>query len=115
MLGAEILAAVGGSLRDFAFPDALAAFAGVAPAPRASGTVSGNLHRPAVYHCRLKRVFYASALVSIRCDPNPRAFYDRKRAEEKKHVQAVMAWPADASTSCGHRSVTAGATTSHPQ
>lgn len=32
-----------------------------------------------------------SALVSIRCDPNSRRFYDRTRAEGKRHVQAVLA------------------------
>lgn len=91
VLGAEFLAAVGGNLDGFASPDALAAFAGVAPAPRDSGKVSGNLHRPSQYHRRLQRVFYTSALVSIRCDPNSRQFYDRKRAEGKRHVQAVLA------------------------
>ncbi|MFF3585355.1 IS110 family RNA-guided transposase [Streptomyces mirabilis] len=90
-LGAEFLAAVGGSLDEFDSPDALAAFAGVAPAPRDSGKVSGNLHRPLAYHRRLQRVFYTSALVSVRYDPNSRKFYDRKRAEGKKHVQAVLA------------------------
>ncbi|MFD9130747.1 MULTISPECIES: IS110 family transposase [unclassified Kitasatospora] len=91
VLGAEFLAGIGGSLDSFDSPDALASFAGVAPAPRDSGKVSGNLHRPVVYHRRLQRVFYTSALVSIRCDPNSRKFYDRKRAEGKRHVQAVMA------------------------
>jgi transposase len=91
VLGAEFLAGVGGSLDTFDSPDALAAFAGVAPAPKDSGKVSGNLHRPTQYHRRLQRVFYTSALVSIRCDPNSRAFYDRKRAEGKRHVQAVVA------------------------
>ncbi|MER7578222.1 IS110 family transposase [Streptomyces sp. NPDC126514] len=91
VLGAEFLAAVGGSLDGFDSPDALAAFAGTAPAPRDSGKVSGNLHRPIAYHRRLQRVFYTSALVSIRCDPNSRKFYDRKRVEGKKHVQAVLA------------------------
>ena len=90
-LGAEFLAAVGGNLDDFDSPDALAAFAGVAPAPRDSGKVSGNLHRPIVYHRRLQRVFYTSALVSVQFDPNSRKFYDRKRTEGKKHVQAVLA------------------------
>ncbi|MFF3879479.1 transposase, partial [Streptomyces sp. NPDC001978] len=90
-LGAEFLAAVGGGLDDFDSPDALASFAGVAPRPRDSGKVSGNLHRPLVYHRRLQRVFYTSALVSVRYDPNSRQFYDRKRAEGKKHVQAVLA------------------------
>jgi transposase len=91
LLGAEFLAATGGDLTAFPSPDRLAAFAGVAPAPRDSGKTSGNLHRPKRYHRRLQRVFYQSALVSIRCDPNSRAFYDRKRAEGKRHVQAVLA------------------------
>ncbi|PWI05971.1 IS110 family transposase [Streptomyces sp. NWU339] len=91
ILGAEFLAGIGGSLDAFPTPDRLAAFAGVAPAPRDSGQVSGNLHRPQRYHRRLQRVFYTSALISIRCDPNSRRFHDRKRAEGKRHVQAVMA------------------------
>lgn len=91
VLGAELLAATGGDLESFPTPDRLAAFAGVAPAPRDSGKVSGNLHRPTRYHRRLQRVLYTSALVSIRCDPNSRRFYDRKRAEGKRHVQAVLA------------------------
>ncbi|WP_328623715.1 IS110 family transposase [Streptomyces sp. NBC_00353] len=91
VLGAEFLASVGGGLDGFDSPDALAAFAGVAPAPRDSGKVSGNLHRPNNYHRRLQRVFYTSALVSVQFDPNSRKFYDRKRAEGKKHVQAVLA------------------------
>ncbi|MFD9631630.1 IS110 family RNA-guided transposase, partial [Streptomyces violascens] len=72
ILGAELLAATGGSLDGFPTPDRLAAFAGVAPAPRDSGQVSGNDHRPTKYHRRLQRVVYTSALVSIRYDPNSR-------------------------------------------
>ncbi|MFJ9908135.1 IS110 family transposase [Streptomyces sp. NPDC101152] len=78
ILGAELLAATGGNMDAFPTPDRLAAFAGVAPAPRDSGQVSGNLHRPKRYHRRVQRVFYQSALLSIRCDPNSRRFYDRK-------------------------------------
>lgn len=91
VLGAEFLAATGGGLAAFPTADRLAAFAGVAPAPRDSGKVSGNLHRPKRYHRRLQRVFFQSALVSIRCDPNSRRFYDRKGSEGKRHVQAVLA------------------------
>ncbi|MFF4393998.1 IS110 family transposase [Streptomyces sp. NPDC001552] len=90
-LGAEFLAAVGGNLDAFPTPDRLAAFAGVSPAPRDSGKVSGNLHRPQRYHRRLQRVFYTSALISVQKDPNSRTFYDRKRAEGKRHTQAVIA------------------------
>lgn len=32
-----------------------------------------------------------SALTSVRYDPNSRRFYDRKRAEGKRHTQAVIA------------------------
>jgi transposase len=91
ILGAEFLAAVGGSLDAFPTADRLAAFADVAPAPRDSGQVSGNDHRPTRYHRRLQRVSYISALVSVQRDPNSRKFYDRKRAEGKRHVQALLA------------------------
>lgn len=32
-----------------------------------------------------------SALTSVRYDPNSRTVYDRKRAEGKRHTQAVIA------------------------
>ncbi|MCX4468486.1 IS110 family transposase [Streptomyces albidoflavus] len=91
LLGAEFLAATGGDMGAFAGPDRLASFAGVSPVPRDSGKVSGNLHRPTRYSRRLQRVFYTSALISIRCCDESRRFYDRKRAEGKRHSQAVMA------------------------
>jgi transposase len=91
LMGAEFLAAIGSDLADFASPDALAAFAGLAPAPHDSGKRNGNLHRPRHYHRGLQRVFYMSALMSVRYDPNSRTFYDRKRAEGKRHTQAVIA------------------------
>lgn len=91
LLGAEFLAATGGNMTAFGSPDRLAGVAGLAPAPRDSGRISGNLHRPQRYSRRLLRVFYLSALVSIRCCPASRAYYDRKRAEGKRHVQAILA------------------------
>lgn len=91
LLGAEFLAATGGDMNAFDSADRLAGFAGVAPAPRDSGRISGNLHRPRRYSRRLQRVFYTSALISIRCCDESRRFYDRKRAEGKRHVQAVLA------------------------
>jgi transposase len=75
----------------FSTPDRLAGFAGVAPAPRDSGKITGNLHRPKRYSRGLQRVFYTSALISIRCCEESRRFYDRKRAEGKRHTQAVLA------------------------
>jgi transposase len=91
LLGAEFLAATGGDLTAFTSADHLAGFAGLAPAPRDSGRVRGNLHRPQRYHRGLQRVFYTSALISIQFSPESRRFYDRKRAEGKRHTQAVLA------------------------
>lgn len=91
LLGAEFLAATGGDMTWFTTPDRLAGFAGLAPAPWDSGRIRGNLHRPRRYHRGLNRVFYYSALVSIHCCPQSRRYYDRKRAEGKKHTQAVLA------------------------
>lgn len=75
----------------FGTPDRLAGFAGVAPAPRDSGRISGNLHRPKRYSRGLQRVFCTSALISIRYCDESRRFYDRKRAEGKSHTPAVLA------------------------
>ena len=91
LLGAEFLAATGGDMTFFETPDRLAAFAGLAPAPWDSGRIRGNLHRPRRYHRGLNRVFYHSAMISITRCPESRRFYDRKRAEGKKHTQAVLA------------------------
>ncbi|MDH2391635.1 IS110 family transposase [Streptomyces sp. HNM0663] len=91
LLGAELLAVTRGDTEFFATPDRLAGFAGLAPTPRDSGRISGNLHRPRRYHRGLNRVFYTSALISIQCCPESRRFYDRKRAEGKRHTQAVLA------------------------
>ena len=91
LLGAEFLAATGGDMTWFGTADRLAGFAGLAPAPWDSGRIRGNLHRPRRYHRGLNRVLYYSAMISIRTCPESRDFYDRKRAEGKKHIQAVLA------------------------
>ncbi|WP_329316823.1 IS110 family transposase (plasmid) [Streptomyces sp. NBC_01278] len=91
LMGAEFLAATAGDMSRYGTADRLASLAGVAPVPRDSGNVRGNLHRPRRYHRGLQRVFYTSALISIRnCDAS-RRFYERKRAEGKRHTQAVLA------------------------
>ncbi|CAM5705971.1 Transposase OS=Streptomyces canus OX=58343 GN=AQI96_37065 PE=4 SV=1 [Streptomyces canus] len=91
LLGAEFLAATAGDMSRYGTADRLASLAGVAPVPRDSGNVSGNLHRPKRYHRGLQRVFYTSALISIRSCDQSRRFYERKRAEGKRHTQAVLA------------------------
>ncbi len=88
-LGAEFLVAVG-ELSSFASADHLAAYAGLIPVARDSGKRSGNVRRMQGGNKVLKRVFYQSAFASLRSPPS-RAFYDRKRAEGKRHHQAVIA------------------------
>jgi transposase len=91
LLGAQFLAATGGSLAGFTSADHLVGYSGLAPAPRDSGNRTGNLHRPRRYNRQLQKLFYTSALISIQRSPASRAFYDRKRAEGKSHTQAVLA------------------------
>jgi transposase len=91
ILGAEFIAATGGDMGAFDSVDRLAGVAGLAPVPRDSGRISGNLKRPRRYNRRLLRACYLSALFSIRTDPASRTYYDRKRAEGKRHTQAVLA------------------------
>ncbi|MEU1232516.1 hypothetical protein [Streptomyces sp. NPDC005828] len=50
--------------------------------------MSGNLRRPRRYNRRLQRVLCISALFSIRHCDESRRFYERKRAEGKRHIQA---------------------------
>lgn len=91
LLAAEFIAFTGGTLTVFESADRLAGIAGVAPVPRDSGRISGNLHRPKRYSRRLLRTCYLSAEVAARCHPESRAYYDRKRREGKNHKQAVLA------------------------
>lgn len=91
ILAAEFLANIGGDLTAFDSVDRLAGVAGLAPVPKDSGRISGNLHRPRHYNRRLLRSCYLAAQVAARHDPVSRAYYERKRREGKKHVQAVIA------------------------
>ena len=90
ILGAEFLVAVG-DLRAFQSADRLAAYAGLVPAARDSGKRTGNNRRMRGGNKVLKRVFYQSAFASLRSSAESRAFYDRKRAEGKRHTQALIA------------------------
>jgi transposase len=90
-LGAEFLAALGGDIALYDSADRLAGVAGLAPVPRDSGRVSGNLHRPRRFNRRLLRASYMAAQLSIHHDPASKHYYTRKRAEGKRHTQAVLA------------------------
>lgn len=88
-LTAEFLAVAGGISR-FTTGDQLASAAGLAPVLQQSGKVS-YLRRAASGDKTLKRIFYQSAFCALQRDPTSRAFYDRKRAEGKRHHQALIA------------------------
>jgi transposase len=62
VLAATFLAQIGGSLDAFENVDRLACVAGLAPVPRDSGRISGNLHRPRRFNRRLLRTCYLAAL-----------------------------------------------------
>lgn len=85
MLGAEFLVMVGDPQNNFAGPDQLAAFAGLAPAAHDSGKRTGNNRRMRGGNRRLKQVFYQAAFASLRSSPQSKTFYDRKRAYGKRH------------------------------
>jgi transposase len=90
VLAAEFLGATGGDLTVFETADRFAGVAGLAPAPRDSGRITGNHHRPRRYDRRLLRVFYLSGLSALKSCPASRRYYDRKRAEGKTHIQAML-------------------------
>ena len=90
LLGAEFLVAVG-NLSAFDSADHLAAYSGLVPAANDSGKRVGNNRRMRGGNKNLKRVFYQAAFASLRSSPESRAFYDRKRAEGKRHTQALIA------------------------
>ena len=90
ILGAEFLVAVG-DMCAFESADRLAAYAGLVPATRDSGKRVGNRRRMRGGNKTLKRVFYQSAFSSLRGCAESRTFYDRKRAEGKRHTQALIA------------------------
>jgi transposase len=90
LLGAEFLVAVV-DLCAFESADRLAAYAGLVPAANDSGKRVGNHKRMRGGNKALKRVFYQSAFSSLRSAPESRVFYERKRAEGKRHTQALIA------------------------
>ena len=86
--GARILAEIGDGTR-FANGSKLASYAGLAPVTRQSGTsIRGESQSRRGNH-RLKNAMFLAAFASLR-SPESKAFYDRKRAEGKKHNAAVI-------------------------
>ncbi|MFE1852135.1 IS110 family transposase [Streptomyces sp. NPDC059489] len=74
----------------FASAGHLAAYAGLAPVTRASGSSIRGEHPARRGNKQLKRAFYLAAFASL-SQPESRAYYDRKRREGKHHVAALIA------------------------
>lgn len=86
--GARILAEIGDGTR-FANGSKLASYAGLAPVTRQSGTSLRGESQSRRGNHRLKNAMFLAAFASLR-SPESKAFYDRKRAEGKKHNAAVI-------------------------
>jgi transposase len=67
----------------------LAAYAGLAPVTRRSGSTVRGETRSRRGNRALRDTLYLSAFASLR-DPASRAYYDRKRAEGKRHAAALL-------------------------
>jgi transposase len=85
---ARILLEVGDG-SNFASSGHLAAYAGIAPVTRSSGTSIKGEHPARTGNRKLKRAFFLAAFAALR-DPVSRSYYDRKRAEGKKHNAALI-------------------------
>ncbi|MFE7935758.1 transposase, partial [Streptomyces sp. NPDC057456] len=78
-----------GDVSNFASSGHLAAYAGTAPVTRSSGTSIKSEHPARTGNRKLKRAFFLAAFAAL-SDPTSRTYYDRKRAEGKKHNAALI-------------------------
>ncbi|WP_370936553.1 IS110 family transposase [Amycolatopsis sp. cg13] len=78
-----------GDASSFASSAHLAAYAGIAPVTRSSGSSIKGEHPARTGNRKLKRAFFLAAFAAL-SDPTSRAYYDRKRAEGKKHNAALI-------------------------
>jgi transposase len=87
--GARTLAEIGDPQR-FADGGRLAAYAGLAPVDRRSGRSINTSSRSRSGNHRLKNAMFLAAFVAAQHDPVAKAYYQRKRAEGKKHNAAII-------------------------
>jgi transposase len=73
----------------FPTPGHLAAYAGLAPVTRRSGSSIRGEHPPRGGNKHLKRALFLSAFAALH-DPASRTYYDRKRAQGKRHNAALI-------------------------
>jgi transposase len=78
-----------GDASSFASSAHLAAYAGIAPVTRTSGSSIKGEHPARTGNRKLKRAFFLAAFAAL-TDPTSRAYYQRKRDEGKKHNAALI-------------------------
>lgn len=87
--GSRTLAEIGDPNR-FANGSRLASYAGLAPTVHRSGRTINRTSRHPGGNQRLKNAMFWAAFVAIRHDPAARAYYQRKRNEQKSHNTAIV-------------------------
>jgi transposase len=87
---ARLLIAIGDGSR-FRTADHLAAYAGLAPVTRQSGSSIHGQRQARRGNRTVKNVFYFATRTAAITDPASRAYYQRKRAEGKRHNAALIA------------------------
>ncbi len=89
-IAARLLAEIGGDVSAFPTAAHLATYAGLAPVTKRSGSSIRGEHLNRGGNKRLKNALFMAAFTSLRADPASKAYYDRKRAEGKKHNAALI-------------------------
>jgi transposase len=87
--GARTLAEIGDPTR-FKDGGRLAAYAGLAPVDRRSGKTINNAAASRRGNHRLKNAMFQAAFIATQHDPTAKAYYERKRAEGKRHNAAII-------------------------
>ncbi|MGA7965166.1 MAG: IS110 family transposase [Gammaproteobacteria bacterium] len=88
--GTAELAGEIGTLQRFASESSLALYLGMAPLDHSSGLVQRG-KRPKCVNSRCQAALMTCLVRHMACVPESRAYYDRKRAQGKRHNQAVRA------------------------
>ncbi|MFF3159886.1 transposase, partial [Streptomyces sp. NPDC057910] len=86
--GATLLITIGDG-QSFATAGHLASYAGLAPVTKSSGSSIRGEHAPHRGNRQLKRAMFLSAFAALH-DPVSRAYYDKQRAANKTHTQALL-------------------------
>lgn len=86
----QILLAISGDITRFNSAAHLAAYAGIAPVTRRSGTSIRGEHPARGGNKRLKNALWQTTFIAAFHDPESHAYYQRKRNEGKRHNAAII-------------------------